>query len=271
MLVAACSVACAAVSAAQSTAVSLVQAAFQNLRAEPSIWMRMTGTDAINGNGVALIADTFWYTTYSPTGQPISKLEMTEFRNGVLSTRIVGDGTTLWAYNVAKNEYAASNYGAINAPSQPPTYQQALLQGFGSHAKGQIVHPARLLREVYSGGFALYRPWLIAAQERVVQGTQSFDDPVLGAARRYQATPTQTFLVFWTGSPATRSLAFGTFLDQNTNTWKLGSVYYADSSAVGSNSRLVEWGMSIQPVQPSVGNFLFVPPNGARAIVRPGG
>jgi hypothetical protein len=251
---------------------TLVQAAFEGLRRQSSIWLRLTGTETIDGRGVALLVDTFWYFEYDlVTGQPTAKLESLEYRGGVLASRTVGDGVTLWSYSVAKNEYNATVYGSLSSSARPPSYLQTLLQGFGTHAKGQSIHVARLLREVYAGGFARYRPWLIGSQEAVLNKIGSFNDPVLGSARTYTSTPNTIYVVSWNGSPATRSLAFELSANSKRAATELTAVYYADASRIGTGDRLVEWRMAVQPVSPFVGNFAFVPPAGAKSIARQGG
>jgi hypothetical protein len=250
----------------------LVQSAFDALRPNTSIWLRQFGTDAIGGRGYTFILDTFWYSNFDAYGQPIGKLECLETRDGIFYSRIVGDGLTLWAFNAQRNEYASTNYGAINSKTQPAGYMQSLMQGFGTHAKGQTIHPARLIREVYSGGMALYRQWLIGANEQVVQGGASFDDPVLGNVRTYASNPAETYVVFWTGgSSPNRSLAFKLVQNSSSGAWELSKIYFADTNKLSSGTRLAEWEMEIYKVQPSVGNFIFVPPNNAKPIVRQGG
>ncbi len=233
--------------------------------------MRQQGSETLGTSVTARFSDIFWYTTIDPNGQPIAKLESTEYANQVLRSRTVGDGTTLWAYDVLRNEYNATRYGSINSPTQPADYFQVLLQGYGSHSKGPGSFPARLLREVYGGGFAQFKSWLISPNEQIVGNGQIAADPVAATGRTYVGTPDTRFVIFWVGAPATRSAVFEIYRDPNNPIDTLVRIYYADLSSVGTNARLVEWQMSIQPTTPAANNFIFIPPAGARSIVKTGG
>lgn len=248
-----------------------VNTAFSSMRSEASIWLRLTGTDTIGSTTANLLSDTFWTSGFDSFGQPFGKLECVETRNGMLEWRTVGDATTLWSYNALKNQYNATTYGTLSGGAQPTSYMQTLLQGFATHSKGTTIHIGRFLREVYAGGFALFRPWLIGSQERILIGGMTMQDPVLGSTRTYTSTPTTAFVVFWVGNPATRSLAFELDDDPSSTGVPIRNIFYADASQVGGSARLLEWRMAVQRNAPSTGNFLFIPPTSSRAVVRTGG
>lgn len=268
----------AGASFAQTPGEQWVKVGYQGLRAQSYIWARMSGSDTLSDPNnqrmltvTRFITDTFWSSTFDANGLPQIKLDCVEYKDGVFSRRITGDGTNLWNFHPIRNEYSVTGYNSSVVNGQRPNPLKDLLNGFNTHAQGQTAFVARLLKEVYSGGFVQYRPWLIGAQETIVSGTDSMNDPILGAARRYQATPDRTFVVFNTANSVFRSLAFQIDTDQNTNVRSVTNVFYADSSAVGGKSRMVEWQMTIQPVAQNAGNYVFVPPSNAKPIVRPGG
>lgn len=106
----------------------------------------------------------------------------------------------------------------------------------------------------------------------MLTGGQSMDDPVLGNQRTYVSSAAVEYAVFWTGQPANRSLAFEIISDPKFGGKIVNAVYFASVSAVGNQSRLVEWTMMVRPdVIPAASNFVFVPPAGAKPIPKTGG
>lgn len=259
---------CLAACQAFGQADTLVQNGLTWLRSQPSLWVRVDGVDDyIQGNTFS--ADTFWYQSFQ-TGGPTAKLESTEYRNGRLIRRIVGDGNTLWAYDPLRNEYSAKVYGSLTG-NQNQNLLRDLLTGFSSHATGNLASSARLVRETYGGGAALFRSWLTGGQSWALADPQFMNDPVVGSKWVYRASPVRQFAVYYLPGTPARSLSFQ--LDQNgkSGAWELTNIYGADASSVAGKDRLVYWHMTITPVLPATANFEFVPPANARPIVRSGG
>ncbi|QOJ10843.1 MAG: hypothetical protein HRU74_01800 [Chthonomonadaceae bacterium] len=256
---------------AQLTPEAATQNALAGLRMHPSAWLRMDGQDTVGSVANRFIGDLYWYSSFDALGLPVAKAELQEFLNGNLRVRTVGDGVTLWHYDLARFAYNATTYGTFSG-SPPPTYLTNLIKGMGTHAEGQTTHLVRLIRETYDGGFAQFKPWIVGGASSLLTGGQSMDDPVLGNQRTYVSSAAVEYAVFWTGQPANRSLAFEIISDPKFGGKIVNAVYYASVSAVGNQSRLVEWTMMVRPdVIPAASNFVFVPPAGAKPIPKTGG
>lgn len=256
---------------AQVTPEAATQGALAGLRMHPSAWLRMDGQDTVGNVTNRFIGDLYWYSSFDSLGLPVAKAELQEFLNGNLRVRTVGDGVTLWHYDLAKFAYNATTYGSFSG-SPPSAYLATLIKGMGAHAEGQTTHLVRLIRETYDGGFAQFKPWIVGGASALLTGGQSMDDPVLGNQRTYVSSAAVEYAVYWTGQPANRSLVFEIIGDSKFGGKIVNAVYYASASAVGNRNRLVEWTMMVRPdVIPAVSNFVFVPPPGAKPIPKAGG
>lgn len=247
-----------------------VQGAFAQLRSQPSIWLRQTGTDTLGNTTATFAADVFWEMGVDARGVPIYRLESIESRNGSFTRRIVGDGATLWTFDAVRNEYAAQTYDAAIQNAGRTNALKDLLTGFKSHARGESAYAARLLNEVYQSGGALFKPW-VSGQSWQVLDPNSMNDPLLGSSRVYAAGPQTQFAVYFQGTSIQRSLAFRIGQAQQNGPWELQRIYFADQSALSGQTRLIDWQMSVSAVAAGTGNFQFVPPADARPVVKVGG
>lgn len=259
---------CLVAGQALAQADALVQNGLTWLRTQPSVWIRVDGVDDYIQSH-SFTTDTFWYQTVQPSG-PLIKLESTEYRDGRLIRRIVGDGNTLWAFDPLRNEYSAKVYGSLTG-GQNQNLLRDLLTGFGSHATGNLASSARLVRETYGGGAALFRPWVIGSQSWALMDPQFMNDPIVGTKWTYRASPARQFAVYYVAGPPAKSLSFQFDQNSKSGAWELTNVYGAESSTVAGKDRLVYWHMTITPVLPATANFEFVPPANARPVVRSGG
>ena len=220
-----------------------IQQAFEGLRAHPGLQVTLTGETTIGTNETALKSVTTWFQDVED-GRPMSKLEMVIYVNNIETYRIVGDGTTLYAYDEQRNEYSSTRYGNYNG-AQPANYVNALLASTRSMLQGQAAYPGRLLSEVYAGDDARYTTWVPGA---AIENT--------GAIVRYTL-----------GNPVHRSMEFDyTNVPPNVI---LNSISYFDHVDLGATSRDVNWNIALQSfdVVLTDANFSFTPPAGARAVV----
>ncbi len=105
---------------------NLIQVAFDKIRSQRSLFMRLEGTEQIANKQHHLMVDAFWDTI--PEGEKIvSKVQVVSYKDDVQTYRVVGDGTSLWNLDLALNEYSVNLYGSYSS-KQPDNYQEVLLQ-----------------------------------------------------------------------------------------------------------------------------------------------
>lgn len=222
-----------------------IQDGFALLRTHPGLQVTLDGTQQIGADpATTLRTVTYWFQDVEG-GRPMAKVEMLGYVNGVQTFVMVGDGITLWAYDLTRNEYSASRYGEFNG-NQPADYVNALLNTMRSMIKGQAAYPVRLLSETYAGENARYTTWL--------PGTAIVDT---GTSIRYAM-----------GNPLRRQLDF---------TYNPGpgisKITYFDEVYFGAAARDINWTLTpvSSDVAPAGSSFTFVPPDSARSVagVRP--
>lgn len=224
-----------------------IQQGFETLRAHPGLQITLDGTQQIGNDQTTFRTVTYWYQDVE-NGRPMAKVEMIGYVNSNATFIMVGDGVTLYTYDMVRNEYASSRYGTYSG-NQPQDYVNALLESMRSIIKGQTAYPVRLLLEVYAGEAARYTTWLPGG---------SIEDT--GTAIRYSL-----------GNPVTRTLTFSyNFVAPYQN---ITQISYFDEVYFASIARDINW--TITPLSsdtaPTGANFQFVPPNNATAVagVRP--
>jgi hypothetical protein len=224
-----------------------IQHGFETFRSHPGIKLTLDGVQQIGDTSTPLRTITYWYQDVE-NGRPMAKLEMQGFVAGVQTYEIVGDGVTLWAYDLTRSEYSASRYGNYNG-NQPAGYVNSLLGSLRSMIKGYAAYPVRLLSESYGGENARYTTWAPGG---------SIEDT--GLLIRYSL-----------GNPVWRSMDFS---------YSFGSPYvnvtqidYFDEVFFGGQARDINWTLTplSSDVAPTGANFQFVPPTTARPVsgVRP--
>lgn len=202
----------------------------------------LDGTEQIGDKITTLRTVAYWFQDIED-GRPMSKLEISGYVDGTRTFRIVGDGTTAWAYDMVRNEYTANRYGNFSG-AQPPTYVNALFSTLKSVIRGQHAYPLRLLTETYSGEVARYTTW--------APGTTVEDN---GQTVRYElGDPVRRRLEFWY-----HPLVPNTVIDH---------VDFYDKVSLGSRTREITWSMTISSFDIALEEdpFTFVPPAGSRAV-----
>ncbi len=250
-----------------------VDMAFKYLRSEPKVLFRLIGNETLGTATTPITTDLFWDRPFPSTAQDM-KLELLEGRNGIWTNRIVADGRHVWGINLLRDTYSTARYGSY-AAAKPEDYEQNGLQSLNVHTTGQSTLLARMAREIWAGIDAIYRPWIPASSNRgefTVSGAGGTEaDPVV-PAREYVSSGTKKFHMYWLSKAGTytRSLVFELNHDSDTDTWKLGAIYYSDVSKVGATTKLVDWKVDIYTgTLPTAGNFTYTPSATARAIASP--
>lgn len=247
-------------------AANAVRFAFGELATHRQLRIRINGTETIDRASMSIVGELYWSLSYDAAGLPNAKIEYTEWRDGILVQRTVGDGRALYNYAPRKNEYWVGSYGT-HGPTPPPRYLANLMDDFTASLNGSLTYAGRLMRESFAVGG--YRPWIPGgSQFLVTEASGVIRDPIV-RDRNYVGTDTTEYAMFWLGTPAKRAVVFETELGGSTGRI-LKSFTFTETSKVGDKARMVDWKATIFPdVVPAADNFIFVPPAGARPIVGP--
>lgn len=246
------------------TGADLISDALRNLRMSPGISISIDGLETIgNRSGKTRIDIAYFEQTQN------SRLwawgEMAESANGYLVKRTVGDGLTFWSWSPARNEYLSAVYGSYGKEN-PKDYKNNLFQSLATVAMGPAAYGVRLVREVYGGDSAGFREWLPGATTEVLtRGMAPFKDAITG--QPYAADDTHDYIVQELGDPVRRCMTFERTKDDQ-GTWRLTTVFVADITRVGRETKVSNYTIRIQPGdQPAAwATFRFVPPSGAKAL-----
>jgi hypothetical protein len=172
----------------------------------------------------------------------VDQIEMLQYTNSTLVSRVVGDGDTLWTYDLAHKTYSAIRYGGYGA-TRPASYRLALLYAVDLAATREAAYVAHFLRDVYhtdgSGNLVPeYRSWMpsVTTPTDLPQGPQV--DPV-NPNVTYDGTPTTDF-VLYNGSP-NRTIAFQLQDDPPNANRALATITFDDVSTVGSQKAYTSW------------------------------
>jgi hypothetical protein len=214
-----------------------IRNAFDGWRGTNIFFVRMEGTEAVDGKTYDLLTDLYWHVDRS-SGQPVAKVELQKkYRlqttpvdpNGWRTAqRVVGDGAYLYNYRhfagTRNGEYSAVPYSRFIGGRWTPgeRYIPTLLTHLTAAAGDTDAYLVRLLREVYGGEGATsqYRRWIPTA------------------------TPesTETTVTYRVGDPVRRQITFN--FDPDTDA--LLSIMLFDTKRVGSSYRTVNAVMTPQ-------------------------
>ena len=178
----------------------------------------------------------------------LAQLELLEYRDGVLLSRIAGDGVRYWEYDVAKNQYSGTEYGSARHVGNE---RNRLFQNLVRRSTGARAFLARLLADGFgttsvlpSAGNRAWFPWRPNA---VV--SMNGNNIVCDAT-----TPTPNRLTYIL-EPAP---GFG---------YSLKGAQYIEQTSISGRTRTTEWTVTIYPdTIPKDTSFEFVPPQGSRSV-----
>lgn len=243
-----------------------VRWAFQNLYLDQSIRVRVTGSETLGSTTTTTTGELYWWLTNADRATPTAKIEFTEYRNGIITQRAVGNGRQFYNFTPQKNEFWVTSYGTYGT-QQPQRYLPNLADDFTSAMKGSMTYLARLIREAYVVNG--YRAWVPGGSEALItQIAPATSDPVL-PSRTYAATDTTQYAMFWIGNPARKSVVFELTQDAG-GAWDITRIFFAERSSLGGKARLVEWTAEIfRDFIPAADDFVFIPPSTARPVVGP--
>ena len=219
---------------------SRIYDAFVRLRANDSLYLQMTGSTAY-GNSASPFQNTLLWEQKTLPMQS-SKVQLSEYSGSTLQRRIVGDGNTLWSYDLNRKEFSATIYGNFSE-TQGQNYNRDLLGQLNSAGRGQSAYLIRLVREAYQpSGDSTYRRWAPGYEPTLL--TVPTKDPI--TQHPYTPILGRDYIAYGTTNLNTkRSLVFELSQDPNTLEWDLLNIYYADKSGSNSAPKWTYWVMQI--------------------------
>lgn len=246
-----------AISVGQSSSDILTES-FKLIKSYDSVYLSLNGTDNFNGSITSLRSDTYWQFTSSSNGFRVVKMENTDYSNGKINYRVVGDGKNIWLYALDRNEYSYYSYGMWKADPQPGGYVESMSWSFTWYSWGATSYCSRLLEDIYLRG---YRCWVVPVNDFIIDNGRFIYDPLSG--RLFQSNRNTFYISYWHGIPVNKTVTYEIEVTNNGNV--LRAVYFAEKSKIQNCDRLTNWKIDIF-TKFTGGNYQFVPPVGARAI-----
>ncbi len=190
--------------------------AYTQLAAQGPTLYRLQGAITVGSANDTITTDMYWSATVS-NGQPLTNVELLEYKNNVLQRRLVGDGNTLWIYDISHKTYSAVPYGSFK-PVQPANYNVTLAEYLDAAESGPSSYLGRLARQVYGGYAVTYTSWLPGTVPTAANGGVTYSEQ----------------------KPLQRQIIFA--LDPNTDA--LTSITYAASDTVAGLARASNWNIT---------------------------
>jgi hypothetical protein len=244
-------------SAAQAQ--TAIQSAFDATRTSSnSIYLVLRGTDDRNG-GSRFRAELCF------TENTTLKAYINEYRGPIsmsdaslpLKRTIVADGTLVWNYDPARNEYSTRQYGRYDG-SIPTNYRRDFFRNLSAEASAEGAPAARLVNEIYGGTAARSLPWMPSTTAPAELFSNTNDD-ITGVT--YTPVPGERFFYVFS-SNSDRSVCYHL---SNTGVVDVLTDLFANER-FGSAVRRYRINVQLNPtVQPTW--FDYTPPVGARARI----
>lgn len=239
---------------AHAQARTMMGVAMDELGGNPDLRFALTGTEKYGNQQTSLELGVYLHNGYDGTKR-VAQIDLQVGKNNGLDERITGDGTSLWMWKPAKNEYGALTYGNFEG-GQPDKYVHNLCQLVDVEARGHAALAARLIQQAFGNSDSgvnvpvdqRWAPWPAMA-DIAIDGTD---------------------VVCTVGNPATMEVRYE-LQPLGSGKYKLTGVDYYEAAVMGAKKRETSWHMDIirlnQPINPLA--FKFIPPAGARAVSLP--
>lgn len=196
---------------------------------------------------------------------------------------VIGDGTTMWVYDLGRREYSAYRYGP-HSGNPGNGYIADFMQTLQRHTRGQSAPGARVVSEIFTENGPLMQPWIPGLSNPVPLSDPAYGpaspvwppadtdpgrgylDPVMPSLYAYRPTDRRRFWHYYEPT-LQRTVTFEiTNLkvnDADPDLWTLTAVYSADR---GAGAR--EWEVQITSnyTATMTSPFTFAPPRGSRPL-----
>lgn len=139
-------------------------------RLQPNLFVRMVGTQVVQGRATDFTTDIFW--SGATINDPLDKVEVREYRTDpiqqkeILIKRMVADGDIFYAYNLQTREFSQTPYGRFDGKTSL-TYRRDLLLYLKTLVSGPSTHAMRLIDEIYGGLAASHDDWLPGSELQI--------------------------------------------------------------------------------------------------------
>ena len=267
---------------------AMVREAYENQRQNSDLVLEMRGTDTRAGSTATIHAVLYWRLSADPRTNQSSRaqveLDVSDVNakgEDVLRMRIVGDGTSLYRYDVARREVSTSLYGFYGT-TPPAGYAGSdapkLLAQLRSATPGLSAYLVRLLEEMNPAGSGYadrYADWMpgrrkmtfdeVPMPPRRTTGNSLFDtvtDPITG--RAFMRNADEWMFVGMDSLGTDRTVAFR-MVDENAHAegtyprWVVGSLNVAQRAP----NRVVD--LTLVPNSGTAPAWAYSPYTGAQA------
>lgn len=222
--------------------------ALQELRSNNEMSFVSVGT--IDENGVereTFVATSIWRGVVND--RLTMMLEHTEYENGVLLRRIVGDGTFLWSFDARAYTYSSVRYGALDEDGQFADHVQRLFSNFRRRVGNLGSFHAVLTHQAFATvDFApivtSWYPWI------PTENVETIGSLILAKSR----------------TPVPSELGYSMLTD-NVWGWRLTAASFQREALIGTSPRVERWTMTpYRNDYPAGTSFQFIPPRDARRV-----
>ena len=239
--------------ATEGQAESYIADALSVMRGNQQITFQIAGTELIGNKTRYFSTNVF----FQPELTGPAKLEIDEYEIKGEQTeyvnRVVGDGKSLWTYDMRRAKYSSVTYGfdTETRPKDVPNTTTAVLNLVYAKSSGATSYAVRLLREIFAGDSTRYQAWApgCVAVEAPFAPAPGISD-LLVAGRTYNSrldsnnVVIQRSIVYGplTYQP-TRFVAFRVDYDPASGSPSLGLINFAERNT----TRVVDWALIVSP------------------------
>lgn len=245
--------------------------AYGHLQNDSPYEFSMTGSQTQNGTTRTFASNLYW--SYSSSSSPFPQVELDDYDTTsgsmVLLRRFVGDGRTLFFYDLQKRRVMASlySYYGANAPTNvaPPVdgYPPILLAQLYAETRGPSSQLVRLMREINPGTDPVsypshYESWAPGYAPSVPPTSPPTPDPLV-PTRQYSSGGSVEWVVYGLSNPKpNRSVAFKLYNVNPDPTgvpdYTLEEIDFADAGP----DRFLNWTMTVTDPA-TIGAGIFQP------------
>jgi hypothetical protein len=231
---------------------STLKSALSQLQLQPTLYLQLNGSTTYRDKVTPFVTNLYWSNSTVGT-TPTLQVDIESYVNNVLVKRIVGDGDTLWSYDLSMHQYSATSYGGTPGYVRPSTYSTDLLNDLNLLASGNDGYLTKLLRQIYTTGtptvlnptspIANYTSWMPGVpSSQLIQGVP-VTDPVNSSVTYYPSASDDYYA--YNASPK-RTIVFEiapgvTANSSNQMVSGLENIYFNQLETINRNSRLVQW------------------------------
>ncbi len=220
----------------------VLQDALRQLSFQQTLFLQLNGSVTFHGKVTPVVSNLSWSANTAGT-TPTMQVDLKSYVNGALVKRIVGDGSTLWSYDLKQHQYSATSYGGTPGLARPEGYVSHLLSDLNWAATGSDGYLAKLLRQIYNPANLNYESWMPGIPTIQLRQGIPQKDPVNPDVIYYPSAGNDFY--FYNASPRrTIVMQIASGLTSPTGgapVSGLENVYFNQLDMVGKDSKLTQW------------------------------